>query len=283
MRTCVIETKGAGAELIRFTEVKCFFDYQNRWLGFFDQIVLLESADQFVGDSWKIRAGQYITSTIRSVYKDSQSVDLRGDDRTINFNEPFCTKRFMPRYRGLKQQYILENHMRMLLKQKKRLMYLGNNQAVPQLQAGGKAIWVPASGMMAYWIWRTNKKSPIKIYDINPQQLSFSCWLNSQDRIPTPDAVSAYVGKLYRASIAEPYFYDKADEGCWAEWTRSSKSYHGLDILSQDIPRGDLLWPSNILKYMPCYHNWGAEHIVDWFQRNCDKIHGAGPGTWKLK
>lgn len=265
--------------MVRFTEVKCFFDYQNQWLGFFDQVLLLESADQFIGDSWKIRAGQYITSTIRSIYKDSQSVDLRGDKRTIDFDEPFSTKRFMHRYRGLKQQYILENHMQMLLKQKKRLMYLGNNERVPHLEAGGKAIWVPASGMMAYHLWKMNKKSPIKIYDINPQQLDFSCWLNSQNHMPTPDAVLEYVGKLDRAAIAEPYFHDAGDVECWEEWTRSKKGYHRLDILSQDIPEGELLWPSNILEYMPCYHAWGAEHIGNWRRRNCDRIATRGAGN----
>ena len=76
MRTCIIQTNNAPESLIRFTEVKCFFDYKNEWLGFFDKVIITEDADSVQEPGWKINAGQYITTNIRKKYEKNLILDL---------------------------------------------------------------------------------------------------------------------------------------------------------------------------------------------------------------
>lgn len=271
MRTCVIETRGAGSDLIRFTEVKALFDYENRWLGFFDRVEFCEHAGEYAGAAWRIRAGQYITSSIRNSGADTMEQDLRTDLRTIDFKEPFHINRFMPQYRGLKQQYVLENYLRMILRQKQRMLYLSNNETLPARSADGRAVWVPASGVLAYNMWRASPASAIRIYDRNPQQLAFARWLHALPVPPDSDTVADWVKGRHRPAIAEPWReLDHTAE--WSEWLRAPKSYHLTDILAQDIPQDECVWMSNILKYMPCYAEWGSHSIQAWYHRNRMRI-----------
>ena len=273
MRICVIETKGAGPDLVRFTEVKALFDYENRWLGFFDRVVLCEHAGDHPGPAWRIRAGQYITYGLRQSGANSMEQDLRNNAHTIDFHEPFQLRRFMPRYRGLKQQYVLENYLVMILKQKQRMLYLSNNESPPSQSAGERAIWVPASGILAYNMWRASPRSALRIYDRNPQQLEFAQWHNARPRPPSGHTVMSWVSARNRVAVAEPWL-ELTHTTDWAQWLDAPKSYHLTDILAQDIPAMECVWTSNILKYMPCYAEWGSRHIWAWHQRNQAQILG---------
>ena len=72
-------------------------------------------------------------------------------------------------------------------------------------------------------------------------------------------------------AVAEPWC-ELTHTTEWAEWLRAPKSYHLTDILAQDIPANECAWMSNILKYMPCYAEWGSRYIRAWYRRNQAQI-----------
>ena len=135
MRTCIIQTNNAPESLIRFTEVKCFFDYKNEWLGFFDKVIITEDADSVQEHGWKINAGQYITSKIRNANENKFDLDLRTSDIPIEFDpNNWSEVQEMQQYRGKKQEYIFRNYMVMILKSRKKMIYFSNNESLPKVR-----------------------------------------------------------------------------------------------------------------------------------------------------
>lgn len=270
MRTVVIETDGAPRDLVRFTEVRCLFDYQNRWLGFFDRVVLEQDADHHPGPAWRIRAGQYITTQIRRHNGDRAELDLRRSPDTIDWDWDFSFTRQMPQYRGRKQEYIFENYMRLVLKSRRRMLYLANNDGPPRYQEHLRGeCWLPASGTTAYARWLVNPHIRPVIYDINPDQLEFARWLNQQAQYPTEDQMMRYVTtRFHRPAIAEPWRPIARDR--WPEWCDLPKTYQHRDILAQDLEAPTFI--TNIARYLPCYHHWGDQHIRQWLERNHARI-----------
>ena len=271
MRTVVIETKNAPKDLIRFTEVRCLFDYKNNWTGFFGNIVFEENADDYSHDAWRIRAGQYITSTIREQNKQLVEVDLRQSSDTIDYDNDFSFTRRMPQYKGKKQEYMFENYMRMVLKAKKRMLYLSNNDSPPKLPSDFKDdVWLPASGTRAYETWASNPKIKPIIYDINNDQLEFAKWLNQQPEYPTEEAMTDWIdSKFHRSAIAEAW-QPLPTPGQWSQWATIDKQYVLRDILELHLPKTVFL--SNITQYLPCYHKWGFRHIQSWINHNSHMI-----------
>ena len=107
MRTCIIQTNNAPDSLIRFTEIGCLFNYKNDWLDFFQNIIITTNADEIKTPGWKINAGQYITTSIRSKYKNNNNVDLRRSELPLLFErQHWNIKKEMKYYRGKKQEYI---------------------------------------------------------------------------------------------------------------------------------------------------------------------------------
>ena len=270
MRTVVIETGTAPKDLVRFTEVRCLFDYENEWTGFFDRVVFEENADDHVDAAWRIRAGQYITSTIRHENQQLSEHDLRLSTDTIDYDTDFSFTKRMPQYQGLKQEYIFENYMAMVLKSRKRMLYLSNNDPTPEPPADFQGeCWLPASGTRAYSTWLVNAKIEPVIYDINPDQLEFARWLNQQAHYPTQAQMMRHVtDQFHRPSIAEPW--RPTDTSQWHLWRDLPKRYECRDILAEDLhgPTDT----SNIARYLPCHHRWGTQHITAWLERNRHRI-----------
>ena len=266
MRTVVIETRNAPKDLVRFTEVRCLFDYENRWTGFFNDVVLQENADHHPQAAWRIRAGQYITSTIRQQNQHLEECDLRHSTATIDYDPEFSFTHRMPQYRGRKQEYIFENYMRMVLKSRKRMLYLSNNDAPPQIQPDFQGdCWLPASGTRAYETWAANPEIRPVIYDINNDQLQFARWLNQQPEYPPEQAMTQWIhSEFHRSAIAEPWQPVATDQ--WGEWANTHKRYVLRDILATDLEAPTFM--TNIGRYLPCYHQWGHSHIRDWHTRN---------------
>ena len=266
MRTVVIETRNAPKDLVRFTEVRCLFDYENRWTGFFNDVVLQENADHHPRAAWRIRAGQYITSTIRQQNQHLEECDLRHSTATIDYDPEFSFTHRMPQYRGRKQEYIFENYMRMVLKSRKRMLYLSNNDAPPQIQPDFQGdCWLPASGTRAYETWAANPDIRPVIYDINNDQLQFARWLNQQPEYPPEQAMTQWIhSEFHRSAIAEPW--QPVATSNWSQWANTHKRYVLRDILATDLEAPTFM--TNIGRYLPCYHQWGHSHIRDWHTRN---------------
>jgi hypothetical protein len=267
MRTVVIQTRDAPPDLVRFTEVRCLFDYQNRWMGFFDDVVLREDAMEHPGQAWRIRAGQYITSTIRRRDQHLLEHDLRLSRETIDYDLDFSFRRRMPQYQGCKQQYIFENYMSMVLRSRRRMLYLANTDPDPTpTPHPGVECWLPASGTMAYHTWAAAPQMRPVIYDINPDQLEFARWLNAEPEYPTERRMMAWIGTRFpRAAIAAPW-RPLARQEQWSQWCRVAKRYELRDILAQDLEAPTAM--TNIGEYLPCYHRWGHAHIRQWHHRN---------------
>ena len=265
MRTCIIQTNNAPDSLIRFTEIGCLFNYKNEWLDFFQNIIITTDADEIKTPGWKINAGQYNTTSIRSKYKNNNDVDLRESELPLLFeSQHWNIKKEMKYYRGKKQEYIFRNFMVMVLKSKSKMIYFSNNEELPNLKGFRGDIWVPASGTMAGRVQYYNPDADITIYDINPTQLEFSRWLNSQSRYPTKKAVSEFICSLDKISTAEHYKEHIKD------WIPAVADYRCLDILEQNIKSPIIV--SNILEYMPVYHKHGFKKVSNWKKKNSQFI-----------
>ena len=155
----------------------------------------------------------------------------------------------------------------MVLKAKKRMLYLSNNDAPPILPSDFKGdVWLPASGTRAYETWASNPDIRPVIYDINNDQLEFARWLNQQAEYPTEKAMMAWVdGEFHRSAIAEPW-RPLPTPGEWSQWAATHKRYELRDILQDDLEA--TTFTTNIGRYLPCYHQWGHGHIRDWHTRN---------------
>lgn len=260
MRTCIIQKNNAPDSLIRFTEVGCLFNYENKWLDYFQDIIITDNADSIPGPAWRINAGQFITTKTRSKFKHLDNVDLRNDDMPLYFDpRHWSTTNEMKQYRGMKQEYIFRNHMVMVLKSKKRMIYFSNNEHLPAL-GNVKDIWVPASGDMAGRIQHLLPDANITIYDINPAQLEYSKWLNSRKSYPSEDEVKEFTKSLGKISVAERFFPGIQ------KWTPARAEYMNLDIIETQLTCPTII--SNILKYMPVYHKHGFEKIKKWREKN---------------
>ena len=265
MRTCIIQTNNCPQSLIRFTEVKCFFDYKNEWLGFFDKVIITENADTVEDKGWKINAGQYITSNIRNRYQDLTEIDLRQSKETIDFDPMHWSgDREMKYYRGQKQEYIFRYHMAMILKSEDKNIYFSNNESLCNITGHQGEIFVPASGVMAGRIKFYNPDTKIIIYDINPTQIQFSKWLNSQTRYPSALQVEEYMKTLGNISISESYDPNVKD------WVPVDAEYKCIDILEQKLHCPTVI--SNILKFMPVYHKHGSSFIQQWQADNLEYL-----------
>tara|TARA_Y100001938_G_C7987524_1_gene377695 strand:+ start:69 stop:872 length:804 start_codon:yes stop_codon:yes gene_type:complete len=261
MRTCIIQKNNAPASLVRFTEVKCFFNYKNEWLGFFDKVIITDDADAVATEGWKINAGQCITTKIRTAYENKFDLDLRNKDITLDFDkEGWSEVREMQQYRGKKQEYIFRNYMVMILKSREKNVYFSNNELLPAIKNHKGKLWVPASGNMAGRIQFNNPEAEITIYDINPIQLAYSKWLNSQMQYPTSEQVDKFVSTLGKISISEKFNEDVKN------WTPVNANYECVDILEKKLNCFTVM--SNILEYMPTYHKHGSEYIQNWKKEN---------------
>lgn len=260
MRTCIIQTNNAPESLIRFTEIACLFNYENKWLNFFQDIIITDQADQYPGPSWKINAGQYITTGVRTKNKNTYDLDLRGSDQTINFSvDSWNDKKEMRQYRGMKQEYLHRNYMVMVLKSRSKMLYLSNNEKLSHLRGYQGPVWVPASGNMAGRFKHHNPDAQITIYDINPTQLKFSEWLNSNAHYPDKDTVDRFVSGIGKVSIAEQW------KPC-NDWSPAEAEYKCIDLIDQELRCPTLV--SNILEYMPVYHAHGFRKIKSWKDAN---------------
>lgn len=265
MRTCIIQTNNAPDSLIRFTEIACLFNYKNEWLDFFQNIIITTDADEIKNPGWKINAGQYITTSIRSKFKNHENIDLRESELPLLFEKQhWSTKKEMKYYRGKKQEYIFRNYMVMVLKSRNKMIYFSNNERLPNLKGYRGNIWVPASGTMAGRIQYYNPDAQITIYDINPTQIKFSQWLNSQSQYPTKKAVNEFICNFGKISTAEHYKENIKD------WVPAVADYRCLDILEQNIKYPIII--SNILEYMPVYHKHGFTNISNWKKKNSQFI-----------
>ena len=256
MRTCIIEKNNAPASLVRFTEVACLFNYNNEWLDFFQDIIITDNADDITQPGWRIKAGQYITTKTRSKFEHFADVDLRKDNTPLYFDpKHWSVTNEMKQYRGMKQEYIFRNHMVMVLKSRKKMLYFSNNEDLPNLDHISD-IWVPASGDMAGRVRHRLPNANITIYDINPDQLEYSKWLNSCKTYPTESEVMEQAKTFGKFSVAEPYMQEVND------WKPAKAEYKLLDILDTKLIQPTII--SNILRYMPVYHKHGFDKIKEW-------------------
>ena len=260
MRTCIIEKNNAPASLIRFTEVACLFNYKNQWLDFFQDIIITDNADDIAVPGWRIKAGQFITTRTRSKFEHLANVDLRNDTTPLYFDpKHWSVKNEMKQYRGMKQEYIFRNYMVMVLKSRKKMLYFSNNENLPPLN-NIKDIWLPASGDMAGRVRYKLPDANITIYDINPDQLEYSKWLNSCKTYPTEDEVMAKAKTFGKFSVAEKYNPGIMD------WVPAEAEYKQVDILDIQLTKPTII--SNILKYMPVYNKHGFAKIKEWKKNN---------------
>jgi len=260
MRTCIIQTNNAPQSLIRFTEIGCLFNYENKWLDFFQNIIITNNADSIKTPGWKINAGQYITTKVRKKYEKVYSVDLRNSNETLNYSKNHWTdKKEMKFYRGMKQEYIFRNYMVMILKSKTKMIYFSNNEKLPNIKNYQGELWVPASGTMAGQLQFKNPNAKITIYDINQTQLDYSKWLNSQKQYPNKKTVNGFVCKLGKISIAEKF--KKVNN-----WVPVNADYKCVDLLDIDLICPTVI--SNILRYMPVYHVHGFAGVEKWKKNN---------------
>ena len=267
MRTCIIQKNNAPESLIRFTEVKCFFDYKNEFIEFVDNVIITDDADS-VGRGWKINAGQFITTRIRDQYENELDLDLRDSDMTINFDpNTWSEVKEMKQYRGMKQEYIFRDYMVMILKSKNKMLYLANTSKMPDLTQHKSDIWVPASGNMAGRVQFCNPDAQITVYDINPLQLQYSEWLNSRKQYLALHDVNEYTKTLGKISISEKFEENVHD------WMPVKAKYECVDILDKQLYCPTLV--SNILEYMPTYYKHGGAFIQDWKKQNSKFVISA--------
>jgi len=265
MRTCIIQKNNAPASLVRFTEVKCFFDYKNEFLKFFDEVVITEDADDLGIRGWKINAGQYITGDIRDAHDSALDLDLRNSQDTINFDpDNWSEVQEMKQYRGKKQEYIFREYMVMILKSKSKMLYFSNNELMPDIKGHKGDIWVPASGDMAGRVQYHNPDANITVYDINPVQLKYSQWLNSQAQYPASEDVYEFIKTLGKISLSEKF------ESKPHDWIPVKANYVCVDILEKQLTCPTLV--SNILEYMPAYYKHGGTYIQNWKQNNLEYV-----------
>lgn len=267
MKTCIIQKNNVPDSLIRFTEISCLFNYENKWLDYFQNIIITDNADSVPGPAWRINAGQYITTKIRNKFKHLDNVDFRNDHTLLYFDpKHWSTTKEMKIYRGMKQEYTFRNYMAMVLKSKKQLIYFSNNEHLPTL-GNVKDIWVPASGDMAGRIQYLFPNANITIYDINSTQLRYSKWLNSCKKYPTQNQVNEFTQTLGKISEAERFIPGVQN------WTPARAEYVNLDIIETDLSCPTII--SNILKYMPVYHKHGFEKIKKWKEKNLHLTIGS--------
>jgi hypothetical protein len=261
MRTCIIQTNNAPDSLIRFTEVGCLFNYKNEWLNYFQNIIITDNADEIKTPGWKINAGQYITTSIRIRYKNDNNIDLRESDLPLLFESQYWNiDKEMKYYRGKKQEYLFRNYMVMILKSRNKMIYFSNNESIIKIKGYKGELWLPASGIMAGRIQYYNPEAKITIYDINPTQLEFSKWLNSQQNYPSKEKVNKHISNLGKISVAEEYNENIND------WIPARAKYKCLDIIEQNIKCPIIT--SNILEYMPVYHKHGFHTVSNWRSKN---------------
>ena len=159
----------------------------------------------------------------------------------------------------------------MVLKSRKRMLYLSNNDSAPVLPPNFRGeCWLPASGTRAYCTWASNQNIQPVIYDINADQLEFAKWLNQQAEYPSEKAMMEWIDRQFNRSAIAEVWQPLSTPEKWSEWATTDKQYVLCDILDSDLPKTVFL--SNITEYLPCYHKWGFKYIQSWIHHNSHLI-----------
>ena len=284
------KTCSATKDLIRFTEVRALFNCDrsagamvlNNWINFFDEVKIIEHKKDWPGVGWLINAGQVIPSKIRNKYKTLDTVDLTSGTETINFtnsdtdmlpwmqsfdNMELTLNEDVKKYQDANRHIDIKMYYSTVLKSALNFLYAGNTEKVCDLPEDCKTVWVPASGTLAYQLWRQNPKIKVIIYDINPLQIEFARWLNARTTPPRKLQVRKYVRNLSSIlglEVENLQDWEDINSDLWSEWIKQPTEYRSLDLFTQSIPTNEYVYCSNICVWMPCYHRWGWQYINDW-------------------
>lgn len=270
MKIAIIIDNGSNESLLRFTETKLFFDAKNISRNFFNDCIVVASADdaQAIVDAdpqhtyFVLPTGAFLTSGF--CYKHKNSTGVTWVDLTNELVIPYDQDTYIGVTRRCKyperskQLYIVENMLRSIIAAK-RNVYVENTETT-QLTVDVTAVkhlYGLASGWktahLAYQIGLDNLET-VTVYDANPHQLEWAKKLHGFNRLPAKLDVPYH-------HVGEYNIPDWANEW-WAEWHKYPVQFRSIDLLSApEFPENSLIWISNVFKFEPLIFNLGWQKL----------------------
>ena len=255
MRKVFIVNQHQHRGLLNFTQAKVFFDANNRYVDWVDDIETVENIEQIGNQPGIIiSSGECVTTNFRTRLWDWNKQNFCiGDSELISFTAEYSYEihKRPPFEQGSKQLYILENLYRTVLRSR-RLVYLDNTEDYNARRLKGSRLYGLASGWKTLRLARDGEFNTVVVYDNCRKQLDFQQELHSRpyiaDHITTDQD---FAGSNQVPNDVKLY---------WPTWHKTPVRFEFIDLF--DIPRlenNSAIWISNVFCYEPNIFEKGWE------------------------
>ena len=256
MNTVFIIDEGVNPSLVRFTQCKLWYNYENQatmWVK--DCHVVKDISEVWADDCIVIASGDYCTTGIREDYVNVKGInDLRSLPGLLKFdkNYEYRTDKKPPYKQGDKQLYIIQNLYKTVIKSRN-LIYLSNTDDIT-CTVTNKHFYGLASGFKSIQYLMENgidKFEQITIFDNCQRQLDFAQHLHSLSELP------------YTLTVDMPYYgeFSPSQEirDYWPTYHKANIKFEKIDLFQAPTLLPDsFITASNIFTYEPniFLHGW---------------------------
>lgn len=263
MAIAIIVWNDENLELLRFTETKLFFNAKNNGIDFFTDCFIVKNEQDIVeylnlDDTVVVlKNGFYLTTSFIKKISNKKGIHIvsENDDDIIVFDtDTRVTTKKRSKYKSpSKQNYIIENLLKVVINSKKILYYDNTESYTFKKYEGIENLYGLASGWktarLARDIGLSNLKNVI-VYDYNVQQLNFAAQLHSQPFLP--DTMPK------QKNTVNEYEVPKDLLSFWNEWHNYPVQFCEIDLFQTPIfLENSLIWISNVFQYEPNIFNYG--------------------------
>lgn len=241
--------------LLRFTETKLFYDYENKPTNWAGDSIIIDDISEARSPGIVINSGDFITTAFRVKYPTvSDLLDARGHPDCIQFTSDYdyAMRRPPPYGADSKQKYLIENLYKTIIRSRN-LVYLDNTEELGDIPRGFDHFWGLASGWKSVMIAQKlglDRLKSITIYDKCQRQLEFQRYLHSLKELPESVEVEQPVCGQYspRPSLRD----------FWPKWHATPVNFVLLDLFETPrLPDNTAIWYSNVFEYEPTIFQYG--------------------------
>lgn len=255
MKKVFILNQHQNLKLLHFTQTKIWFDANNQFCAWIDDIETIDSLAQLGSQPGVVIAsGECVTTNFRQRSWDwSKQHNMIGDLDLIQFNHDYNYEIHVrpPFELGSKQLYVLENLYKTVLRSKK-LIYLDNTEEYIPRSLQGSTLYGLASGWKTIRMFRDGRFDKVIVYDVCKRQLNFQQQLHSKPYIPKEIIKDKNtVGNNLVPNDIQDY---------WSVWHRTPVEFKLLDLFSiPTLNNNSVVWISNVFCYEPNIFQYGWE------------------------
>jgi len=263
MAIAIIVWTDENIELLRFTETKLFFDAKNISCNLFSDCIIIKNEsdiEKYVNKDELvvvIKNGYYLTTNFRKKIKDYKGLYLVSEtdqDIIIFDSDTRVSIKKKSKYKSpSKQNYIIENLLKVVINSKK-ILYYDNTEPYNFKDFDGiDNLYGLASGWKTVRLARDiglhNLKNII-VYDYNAEQLNYAKQLHSEQHLPSSIPI--------QKNAANEYKLPEDLEDFWPHWHRYPVQFCEMDLFNTPkFLENSLVWISNVFNYEPNIFNYG--------------------------